>query len=92
WDEYQHAYEKVISATSKKNAPRFIIPADDKWYARLAIAAVIYQQFESLKIDYPEVTEEQKAELEKAKSLLMSEELQPNGQKKKKRSRPTQVE
>jgi len=90
WDEYQHAYEKAISATSKKHAPWFIIPADDKWYARLAIGAVIYQQFESLKIDYPQVSEEQKAELEKAKSLLMSEES--NGEKKKKKTRATQVE
>jgi PPK2 family polyphosphate:nucleotide phosphotransferase len=45
WSKYQTAYEKAISATSKKHAPWFIIPADDKWYARLAIAAVIYQQF-----------------------------------------------
>lgn len=92
WEEYQRAYEKAISATSTKNAPWFIIPADDKWYARLAIAAVIYEQFESLKIDYPEVTESQKAELEKAKTQLMSEELKSNGQKKKSKSKSTPVE
>jgi PPK2 family polyphosphate:nucleotide phosphotransferase len=92
WDEYQHAYEEAISATSKKNAPWFIIPADDKWYARLAIAAVIYRQFEELNIDYPEVTEEQSADLEKAKIQLMAEELKPNGQKKKKKSKSTPVE
>ena len=92
WEEYQRAYEKAISATSTKNAPWFIIPADDKWYARLAIAAVIYEQFESLKIDYPEVTESQKAELEKAKTQLMSEELKSNGQKKKSNSKSTPVE
>ncbi|HEX6889930.1 MAG TPA: polyphosphate kinase 2 family protein [Chryseolinea sp.] len=92
WEEYQRAYEKAISATSTKNAPWFIIPADDKWYARLAIAAVIYEQFESLKIDYPEVTESQKAELEKAKAQLMSEELKSNGQKKKSKSKSTPVE
>lgn len=83
WDKYQHAYEQAITATSTKNAPWFIIPADDKWYARLAIAAVIYQQFEALKIRYPEVDEEQKKELVKAKAQLMSEDLKPNGQKKK---------
>ena len=92
WDEYQRAYEKAISATSTKNAPWFIIPADDKWYARLAIAAVIYQQFETLKIDYPEVTVKQRAELEKAKAILTSEELEPNGQKKKRNSKSTPVE
>jgi len=92
WNEYQHAYEEAISATSKKNAPWFIIPADDKWYARLAIAAVIYRQFEELNIDYPEVTEEQSADLEKAKIQLMAEELKPNGQKKKKKAKSTLVE
>ena len=92
WDKYQHAYEEAISATSTKNAPWFIIPADDKWYARLAIAAVIYRQFENLHIDYPEVSEEQKADLDKAKIQLMAEELKPNGQKKKKKSKSTPVE
>ena len=92
WDKYQHAYEEAISATSTKNAPWFIIPADDKWYARLAIAAVIYRQFEDLHIDYPEVSEEQKADLDKAKIQLMAEELKPNGQKKKKKSKSTPVE
>ena len=93
WDKYQHAYEEAISATSTKNAPWFIIPADDKWYARLAIPAVIYRQFEALKIDYPEVNEQQKADLEKAKVQLMAEELRPNGQKKKKKkSKATPVE
>jgi PPK2 family polyphosphate:nucleotide phosphotransferase len=92
WDEYQRAYEKAISATSTKNAPWFIIPADDKWYARLAIAAVIYEQFQSLKIDYPEVTAGQRADLEKAKTQLMSEELESNGQKKKSKSRSTPVD
>jgi len=82
WDEYQRAYEKVLSATSKKNAPWFIIPADDKWYARLAIAAVIYQQFEQLKIDYPQVTEIQKIELQKARVELVGDELKENGQVK----------
>lgn len=93
WAKYQHAYEAAISATSKKHAPWFIIPADDKWYARLAIAAVIYRQFEDLHIDYPEVTEEQKGDLEKARIQLMAEELKSNGQnKKKKKSKSNPVE
>jgi PPK2 family polyphosphate:nucleotide phosphotransferase len=74
WDEYQYAYEKAISATSKKSAPWFIIPADDKWYARLAIAAVIYEQFEQLEINYPEVNNVQKADLLKARIQLNEEE------------------
>lgn len=73
WKEYQQAYEEAISATSKKYAPWFIIPADDKWYARLAIASVIYRQFEKLEICYPSLNETQKAELQKARLLLMDE-------------------
>jgi len=73
WDKYQTAYEEAIGETSTDTAPWFIIPADDKWYARLAIAAVIYKQFEELKLSYPRVSEEQKEELQKAKAQLMGE-------------------
>ncbi|MEZ4972158.1 MAG: polyphosphate kinase 2 family protein [Cyclobacteriaceae bacterium] len=73
WDEYQKAYDEAIEATSTDYAPWFIIPADDKWYARLAIASVIYRHFDKLKMQYPIVSEGQKAELQKAKLHLMSE-------------------
>lgn len=73
WDEYQHVYEDAIAATSTKDAPWFIIPADDKRYARLAIASVITAEFEKLKIHYPKVSEKQKAELQKAKEQLLAE-------------------
>ena len=71
WDEYQFAYEQAIGATSTSYAPWYVIPADDKWYARLAIAGIIYQQFKALKINYPVMTEAQKAELIQGKELLM---------------------
>jgi PPK2 family polyphosphate:nucleotide phosphotransferase len=73
WDEYQRAYEEAISATSTKDAPWFIIPADDKWFARLAIASIIHGAFEGLKLNYPEVSDAQRAALQKAKQQLMSE-------------------
>ena len=85
WDAYQTAYEKAISATSKKHAPWFIIPADDKWYSRLAIASIIYQQFEKMHIDYPVVDEKQKAELERAKVILEKENSSSPGKSKKKK-------
>lgn len=74
WKDYQKAYEEAISETSTHYAPWYIIPADDKWYTRLAIAGVIYDQFKALKIDYPGVTEAQRAELLKARELLMGED------------------
>jgi PPK2 family polyphosphate:nucleotide phosphotransferase len=70
WDDYHLAYEEAIRATSTRYAPWYIIPADDKWYTRLSIAAVIYNQFQAVKIDYPAVTESQKADLMRAKELL----------------------
>lgn len=73
WDEYQKAYEEAITETSTDYAPWFIIPADDKWYARLAIASVIYHYFDKLEMQYPAVNEEQKAELQKARLHLMAE-------------------
>jgi len=85
WDQYQKAYQEAISATNTKEAPWFIIPADDKWYARLAIASVITHHFEQLDIHYPEVNEKQKEELQKAKSQLMGEDSE-----KKKNSNPNQ--
>lgn len=73
WDQYQKAYSDAISETSTEYAPWFVIPADDKWYARLAIASVIDHHFETLNLSYPTVSESQKAELQKAKLHLMSE-------------------
>lgn len=73
WDDYQKAYEEAISATSTESAPWFVIPADDKWYARLAIASIIYRQFEKLEFSYPVVSQAQKVELQKAKAQLLGE-------------------
>jgi PPK2 family polyphosphate:nucleotide phosphotransferase len=73
WDGYHAAYEEAISATSTEYAPWYIVPADDKWYTRLAIAGVIYKQFKALKIDYPEVSESLRADLIKGKELLLGE-------------------
>jgi PPK2 family polyphosphate:nucleotide phosphotransferase len=74
WDEYQEAYEEAISATSTPHAPWYIIPADDKWYTRLAIAGAIYNQFKALSINYPQVTDAQRNDLEKGRELLMAED------------------
>lgn len=90
WDQYQQAYEEAISATSTPHAPWFIIPADDKWFTRLVIAGIIYKYFDKLKLHYPMLNEAQKAELKKARLLLMSEdgnhdkEARPTARKKAK--------
>lgn len=62
WKEYTTAFEECMESTSTEEAPWFIIPADDKWYARAAIADIIATRLEKLGLKYPDVTEEQKAE------------------------------
>jgi PPK2 family polyphosphate:nucleotide phosphotransferase len=84
WDDYQKAYEQALTETSTEHAPWFVIPADDKWYARLAIATIISKQFNKLELSYPEVSQVQKQELQKAKLQLLDEDQQKEKPKKKK--------
>lgn len=84
WNDYQKAFEEAIQRTTQNHAPWYVIPADDKWYARLAIAAIIYKEFERLELSYPIVSETQKAELQKARLVLMGED-DSNGEEKKKK-------
>lgn len=74
WDKYQEAYEELLSKTSTTYAPWFIIPADNKWSARLAISEIILQEFEQLQIHYPKVSKAQKEELLRAKDTLLAEQ------------------
>lgn len=74
WDDYQDAYEDMFNNTSTDFAPWYIIPADHKWFIRTAVADIIVKKLKDLDLRYPEVTEEHKAELMKAKEMLESEE------------------
>lgn len=73
WDSYMSAYKDAIEATSTDKAPWYIIPADKKWFTRLAVSEVIVKKMESMDLHYPVVTEEHKLELEEAKKMLESE-------------------
>ncbi|MDD4775338.1 MAG: polyphosphate kinase 2 family protein [Syntrophomonas sp.] len=59
WEQYREYYEEAIEATDKDYAPWYIIPADKKWFARLAISEIIADNLESLKLEYPQLGEEQ---------------------------------
>ena len=61
WDQYEEAANDVLSATSSKSTPWYIIPADDKWYARAAVADIIAGHLEGLDLDYPKVSPEDEA-------------------------------
>ncbi len=74
WDQYQAAYEDLLSATSTEHAPWYVLPADDKWFTRLCLAAIIYFEFERLGLSYPTVSEEQKNQLQLVKKELLAED------------------
>jgi PPK2 family polyphosphate:nucleotide phosphotransferase len=74
WDDYMAAYEDMFNHTSTEEAPWYIIPADNKWFMRTAVADVIITKLESLKLSYPTVSEEHRENLLKAKALLEQEE------------------
>ncbi len=73
WATYRKAYEDALSQTSTKWAPWYVIPADDKWYARAAVADLIAAKLEGLKIDYPSITEQQRDEYAKIAAELQRE-------------------
>ena len=73
WAEYQAAYEDMLNYTSTKHAPWYVLPADHKWFTRLAVGAVILRTLRDLKLAYPTIDEAQKQELLKAKEMLESE-------------------
>jgi PPK2 family polyphosphate:nucleotide phosphotransferase len=73
WDDYMKCYREAIEATSTKRSPWYIIPADKKWFTRLAVSEVIVKKLESLDLHYPIVTPEHEVELAKAKRQLESE-------------------
>jgi PPK2 family polyphosphate:nucleotide phosphotransferase len=73
WDEYMKAYEKAINETSKDYAPWFVIPGDDKWFARVAAIQIIIDALEGMKLKFPKLSAEDEKELEGARKQLESE-------------------
>lgn len=73
WDKYMKAYEEAINETSKNHAPWFVIPADDKWFARVAAIQIIIDALERMDLKYPVLSEKDKAALQEAKAKLESE-------------------
>ena len=70
WDDYMKAYEEMIIHTASSHAPWYVIPADNKWFTRLAVAAAIVETLEDLKLCYPAVAPDKKKELQAAKAQL----------------------
>jgi PPK2 family polyphosphate:nucleotide phosphotransferase len=73
WGDYMHAFEEAIRATAAPHAPWFIVPADNKWFTRLVVAAAIVEAVENLDLSYPKIDAAKKKELAKARTALARE-------------------
>ena len=71
WDDYHKAYEEMIRNTASKHAPWYVVPADNKWFTRIVVSAVVIDTLESLGLAYPKVDAAKKKELEAAKKVLV---------------------
>ena len=72
WDQYMKAYEDCLAATSTKDSPWYVVPADDKANARLIVSKIILDTLESLKLRYPETSAERRAELQTIRARLLA--------------------
>lgn len=73
WDEYAAAYEDAIRATSRPRAPWHVVPADHKWFARLAVATAMVEALERLDLEFPKIKGAAREELEAARKALARE-------------------
>jgi hypothetical protein len=71
WDEYMEAYEDTIRHTATPEAPWYVVPADNKWFTRLVVAAAVIDALASLNLAYPELDKRRRAELVEARAALM---------------------
>jgi PPK2 family polyphosphate:nucleotide phosphotransferase len=70
WDEYHKAYEDMIQNTATKDAPWYVVPADNKWFTRLVISTVVVDTLESMGLAYPKVADAARKELDAARKVL----------------------
>jgi PPK2 family polyphosphate:nucleotide phosphotransferase len=70
WDDYQEAYEDMIRHTASKHAPWYVVPADNKWFTHLVVAAAIVETLEELDLSYPKVDAAKLKEIAAARRAL----------------------
>lgn len=73
WDEFMQYYERAIDETSTEKSPWYIIPDDNRWFAKTLTASIIVEKLKSFHEDYPELDEKQKRELKIGKQMLEKE-------------------
>ena len=73
WDDYMKAYEQAIRETATEKCPWYVIPADKKWFTRLAVSAIILDTLKGLNLEYPVLPKEEKDRLDAAKEALLKD-------------------
>lgn len=73
FDQYMEAYETAINETSKEYAPWYVLPADNKWFARVAAIQIIIDTLEKMNLKYPQLSEKDRSGLQEAKKQLENE-------------------
>ena len=73
WDAYMDAYEDMIRRTATPEAPWYVVPADNKWFSRVVVAAAVIDALDSMDLSYPKVGEAKLKELDIAKKMLLKE-------------------
>jgi len=73
WDDYMAAYEDMIRHTSRPHAPWYVIPADNKWFSRIIIAAAMVEAIDKLDLKFPPIDDAARGELKKARQALLAE-------------------
>ncbi len=74
WDDYMDAFEDAIRHTATDDAPWYVIPADRKWFARMAVSEIIVDTMKRLKLEYPQMTDEELVKLDEYRSRLLHED------------------
>jgi PPK2 family polyphosphate:nucleotide phosphotransferase len=72
WDDYMHAYERMVRHTSSAHAPWFVVPADNKWFTRLVVAAAVIDALEEVHLAFPKVDAAKRRELRAVREILQA--------------------
>jgi PPK2 family polyphosphate:nucleotide phosphotransferase len=74
WDQYMKAYQQMIEATATKHSPWYVVPANNKAFARIVVASAIINTLDSLDLDFPQVSDEKRVGLQAIKKELLAED------------------
>ncbi|MDB6175630.1 MAG: Polyphosphate kinase 2 [Chthoniobacteraceae bacterium] len=72
WDDYMEAYEETIRETATEDSPWYVVPADNKWFTRVVVAAAVIDAMASLNLDYPKVSDAKREQLAEARTALLA--------------------